>query len=126
VLQAMLGVTVLAWANSFGDLVADSTMARDGFPAMGVAACFASPLFTMVAGLGVCFMITAAVRGDVAFALDAPMSIAMGFAFASVARFLVLLPCVYRWRLTRRSAWYMIAFYAAFQVAYLWAIARGR
>ena len=48
--QDMLGVTVLAWANSFGDYVANVSMASDGFPTMAVAACFASPLFTTVAG----------------------------------------------------------------------------
>lgn len=46
----LLGGTVLAWGNCVGDLVADTSMARDGYPAMAVAACFASPLFSLAVG----------------------------------------------------------------------------
>lgn len=49
---ALLGATVLAWGNSVPDLVNNVAMARDGFPSMAVAACFASPLFTLLFGMG--------------------------------------------------------------------------
>lgn len=49
---ALLGATVLAWGNSVPDLVNNVAMARDGFPSMAVAACFASPLFTLLVGMG--------------------------------------------------------------------------
>ena len=38
---AILGVTVLAWGNSVGDLVADVVIARGGQPTMAVASCYA-------------------------------------------------------------------------------------
>jgi sodium/potassium/calcium exchanger 6 len=38
--DAILGVTVLAWGNSIGDLISDVTVARKGFPRMAVGACF--------------------------------------------------------------------------------------
>jgi hypothetical protein len=66
-MQAMLGVTVLAWVNSAGDFIADTSMARDGFPSMAVAACFASPFFTLIGGLGLTFMIAVLVHGPVEF-----------------------------------------------------------
>jgi Ca2+/Na+ antiporter len=44
---------VLAWGNSVPDLINNMAMARDGFPSMAVAACFASPLFTLLIGMGV-------------------------------------------------------------------------
>ncbi len=47
---ALLGATVLAWGNSAPDMVADLSMARDGFPTMAIAACFASPMFTLLVG----------------------------------------------------------------------------
>lgn len=47
---ALLGATVLAWGNSANDLAADVSMARDGFPTMAITACFASPLFQLLAG----------------------------------------------------------------------------
>jgi Ca2+/Na+ antiporter len=49
---ALLGATVLAWGNSVPDLVNNMAMAKDGFPSMAVAACFASPLFTLLVGMG--------------------------------------------------------------------------
>jgi Ca2+/Na+ antiporter len=55
--MAVLGLTVLAWGNSIGDLVADVAVARAGSPDMAVTACFAGPLFNMLVGLGVAFFI---------------------------------------------------------------------
>jgi sodium/potassium/calcium exchanger 6 len=49
---ALLGATVLAWGNSVPDVINNTAMARDGFPSMAVAACFASPLFTLLMGMG--------------------------------------------------------------------------
>lgn len=55
--MAVLGLTVLAWGNSVGDLVADVAVARAGSPDMAVTACFAGPLFNMLVGLGVAFFV---------------------------------------------------------------------
>ena len=43
---SLLGMTVLAWGNSVGDMVSDIVVARQGFPAMAIAACFGGPLFS--------------------------------------------------------------------------------
>jgi sodium/potassium/calcium exchanger 6 len=42
----VLGLTLLAWSNSLGDLVADIAVARRGFPKMGISAAFGGPLFS--------------------------------------------------------------------------------
>ena len=52
---AVLGVTVLAWGNSAGDLVADVIVAKSGEPMMAVAACYSGPLFNAAVGLGLAF-----------------------------------------------------------------------
>jgi Ca2+/Na+ antiporter len=48
----ILGLTVLAWGNSIGDFVANTVVARQGFPEMAISAAFGGPLFNMVFGLG--------------------------------------------------------------------------
>jgi solute carrier family 24 (sodium/potassium/calcium exchanger), member 6 len=48
----LLGATLLAWGNSLSDTVSNATMARDGYPTMAITACFASPLFILLAGEG--------------------------------------------------------------------------
>lgn len=51
--NAVLGLTVLAWGNSIGDMIADVTMAKQGFPKMALSACFGGPLFNMLLGIGI-------------------------------------------------------------------------
>lgn len=53
-----LGMTVLAWGNSLGDLVSNTTLAKNGIPRMGFAACFGAPLFTCIFGAGVSSMVS--------------------------------------------------------------------
>ena len=56
---------VLAWANSIGDFVADTAVARAGRPKMGVASTFGSPLLTACLGLGFATVIASASTGSV-------------------------------------------------------------
>ncbi|XP_014475369.1 PREDICTED: sodium/potassium/calcium exchanger 6, mitochondrial-like [Dinoponera quadriceps] len=58
--DAMLGITFLAWGNSIGDLISNITIARQGFPRMGYAACFGGPMFNTLLGLGLTYGIAAA------------------------------------------------------------------
>ncbi|ELU09328.1 hypothetical protein CAPTEDRAFT_73810, partial [Capitella teleta] len=46
--SGILGLTLLAWGNSIGDLIADTVMARQGFARMGFAACFGGPFFSIL------------------------------------------------------------------------------
>ena len=50
---SILGLTVIAFGNSVGDLVADSAAARGADARMAMAACFGSPLVMNVLGVGV-------------------------------------------------------------------------
>lgn len=49
---AYLGITLLAWGNSVGDMMANSAVARKGFARMALTGCFAGPLFNLLIGLG--------------------------------------------------------------------------
>ncbi|KAF9283201.1 hypothetical protein BGZ68_005495 [Mortierella alpina] len=51
--DAILGLTVFAMGNSLGDLVANVTIAKMGFPRMALSACFGGPLLNMLVGLGI-------------------------------------------------------------------------
>ncbi|KAF2142204.1 uncharacterized protein K452DRAFT_298189 [Aplosporella prunicola CBS 121167] len=56
--DAILGLTVFAVGNSLGDLVADITVARLGFPVMALSACFGGPMLNILLGIGLsgCYM----------------------------------------------------------------------
>lgn len=48
----LLGLTVLAWGNSIGDYMANTSIARKGFGEMALTGCFASPIFNILLGIG--------------------------------------------------------------------------
>ncbi|XP_067120752.1 mitochondrial sodium/calcium exchanger protein-like [Centruroides vittatus] len=51
--DAILGLTVLAWGNSIGDLVANPLVVKQGYPRMGMSACYAGPLLSLLLGVGI-------------------------------------------------------------------------
>jgi sodium/potassium/calcium exchanger 6 len=57
--DAILGLTIFAVGNSLGDLVADITVARLGFPIMALSACFGGPMLNILLGVGLsgCYMV---------------------------------------------------------------------
>ncbi|KAK1986450.1 sodium/calcium exchanger protein [Colletotrichum cereale] len=51
--EALLGLTIFAAGNSLGDLIADITVARLGFPVMALSACFGGPMLNILLGIGI-------------------------------------------------------------------------
>jgi len=94
---SLLGVTVLAWGNSLGDLVADVALAVHGGAAgaqMAVSGCYAGPAFNTVVGLGLSLTLAAAARHPRPYAIPADASAyeAAGFLAAALVWALVVLP----------------------------------
>jgi len=54
---SFLGITMLAWGNSVGDMMANSAVAKKGFARMALTGCFAGPLFNLLIGLGMSLVI---------------------------------------------------------------------
>uniref|UniRef100_A0A2N9ELT0 Sodium/calcium exchanger membrane region domain-containing protein n=1 Tax=Fagus sylvatica TaxID=28930 RepID=A0A2N9ELT0_FAGSY len=79
--QALLGLTVLAWGNSVGDLVADVAVAKAGQPGMAMAGCFAGPMFNMLVGLGTALVIQTSNVYPNAYELHFHVGIVTAFVF---------------------------------------------
>ena len=85
-----MGITILAWGNSMGDLSANMTMARKGLANMAITACFAGPVFNILIGLGGGFTKLNHDQGVEASEVELSPSITVGFAFLVVNCLLVL------------------------------------
>uniref|UniRef100_A0A182VK81 Sodium/calcium exchanger membrane region domain-containing protein n=1 Tax=Anopheles merus TaxID=30066 RepID=A0A182VK81_ANOME len=54
--KSVLGLSLLAWGNSVGDLFSNVALARQGYGKMAFAACFGGPLLNLCLGLGLTFI----------------------------------------------------------------------
>ncbi|CAK5021913.1 unnamed protein product [Aphanomyces euteiches] len=53
---SVLGLTVLSWGNSIGDLSTNVAIAKGGCAEMALAGCFGGPVFNLLVGLGIPFL----------------------------------------------------------------------
>lgn len=114
---ALLGLTVLAWGNSIGDLVADVAVARAGQPAMAMAGCFAGPMFNMLVGFGLALAMKASRMHPAPYLLEYNPSIVVAFGFLFVSLLGSLLVITWsRFQVPRYWGFCLIALYITFVV----------
>ncbi|KAL3516121.1 hypothetical protein ACH5RR_023023 [Cinchona calisaya] len=114
---ALLGLTVLAWGNSVGDLVADVALAKAGLPAMAMAGCFACPMFNMLFGLGTALVMQAANVYPEAYALHFHISIVMAFIFLLLSLMGSMLVVTWnRFRVPRFWGFCLVGLYIVFML----------
>ncbi|XP_071932370.1 cation/calcium exchanger 5 isoform X2 [Coffea arabica] len=114
---AILGLTVLAWGNSVGDLVADVALAKAGQPAMAMAGCFACPMFNMLFGLGTALVMQAANVYPDAYALHFHVSIVMAFIFLLLSLMgSILVVTWHRFRVPRFWGFCLVGLYVIFMI----------
>ncbi|XP_073008305.1 cation/calcium exchanger 5 [Typha latifolia] len=112
---AILGLTVLAWGNSVGDLVADVALAKAGQPAMAMAGCFAGPMFNMLVGLGTALVIQTTRVYPSAYVLQFNVSIVVAFVFLLLSLMASLLVMTwFRFRVPRFWGYCLVGLYLLF------------
>lgn len=114
----VLGLTLLAWGNSMGDLSTNITMARKGLANMAMTACFAGPVFSMLVGLGVGFYSLAAETGVTQREVILSPSVLTGFAFIAVNAVNIIAAGVLfgKGRITRRYAYIPLTLYTIYVI----------
>jgi len=111
----ILGLTVLAWGNSIGDLVADTALARSGQMRMAIAGVFGSLIFNDCLGLGSAITSYTLTKGSLPAALSLNNAIAGSSVMASVAT-TVLFFVLCKFAVNRRFAAILFIEYLAFMV----------
>jgi len=89
----VIGLTVLAWSNSAGDLVSDIAVARQKIPRMAFTATIAGPLFNLLIGFGIPFLIAAmTAKEPINLEVTTVTKVMLIFLGLSLGTSLILLP----------------------------------
>ncbi|KAM0841485.1 hypothetical protein ACQ4PT_034922 [Festuca glaucescens] len=114
---AILGMTVLAWGNSIGDLVADVALAKNGQPTIAIAGCFAGPMFNMLVGLGTALVMQTARVYPKAFVLEFHVGIVVAFVFLLLSLMGTLFVVTWaRFRVPRFWGYCLMGLYVLFTI----------
>eukprot|EP00163_Fabomonas_tropica_P000465 TRINITY_DN1027_c0_g1_i7.p1 TRINITY_DN1027_c0_g1~~TRINITY_DN1027_c0_g1_i7.p1 ORF type:complete len:623 (+),score=164.60 TRINITY_DN1027_c0_g1_i7:803-2671(+) len=111
----IIGLTILAWGNSIGDLVADTTIAKSGYPAMAIAGTYAGPMFNMLVGLGLALTIVT-IRSypePKVITHQADIPLAFGFLLGSLVLSALSIPST-GFVIHRRWGMFLILYYLTF------------
>ena len=115
--HSILGVTVLSWANSIGDFIADTAVTRAGKPEMGVSAVFGAPMLTCCLGIGISTLIGCFSNGNGFVVATLDSELALSFMFMAVSLVSSLTAIVKSgYNIPRWYAFYLFGLYAAYML----------
>lgn len=81
---SILGLTVLAWGNSIGDLSSNVAVASKGYGEMAIAGCYAGPVFELLVGLGISYFIVTMRSTTFPVNLDSSSWVSIAFCYVSL------------------------------------------
>lgn len=121
---ALLGLTVLSWGNSIGDLFSNIAVAKQGLAELAVAGCYGGPIFNLLIGLGLSLLLAcvAAANKIPAYTFYIPLEttalISFGFLYLTLSSTLIS-AYLSDYRLTRGLGMYLISVYIVYTIVQL-------
>lgn len=115
--KTILGITVLAWGNSFGDFVANTMMSRAGLTETAITAVFSAPVQNVLLNIGVSFL-TAALSSDGSSfhleKLNATIFIGLGFIGTFIFVSVPLIAFYWKFNVPKYFGFMLIGFYMTY------------
>ena len=112
----ILGLTILAWGNSLGDIVADVSLAVQGYSQMAMGGVFASPMFNMLIGMGSALTISCAKTGTTDLGKDtANINLTFIFLVISLISSIISVPSM-KYRISKGYGIYLYCLYGVYLV----------
>ena len=117
--DTLMGLTVLAFANSVGDLVANLAMAKAGMPGMAAGACIGAPTLNLLLGCGSATLLgNLLVESPYPFELNLQLYVSLLFlVFILIAMLLYVFS--HKFEVGRSFGFILIAIYFAFIITCL-------
>ncbi|RCH90900.1 hypothetical protein CU098_002111, partial [Rhizopus stolonifer] len=109
--EAIMGLTIFALGNSIGDLVANTAIAKMGFPTMAISACYAGPLLNMVLGVGISSTYQTWLTGKPYELAIAPTILISSFGLITVLLSTLIVVNINGYHITKGLGWWMIVVY---------------
>jgi sodium/potassium/calcium exchanger 6 len=124
--DSLLGLTVFAVGNSLGDLVADITVARLGYPVMALSACFGGPMLNILLGIGVgglymtwhpkqsmstTVSTAASINNPYEIVISKTLAISGATLLVILVGLLVIVP-LNHWKMDRKIGWVLVALWS--------------
>lgn len=113
-----MGVLVLAWGNSFGDLVVDTRMSRSGFLNMAMFGVFAAHIQNVLFTLGTSFLLATIANGGsiTVEAIDLKVFIGVGIVLFVLLTSLILIPTFFKFLLPKSYGYTLLSLYGIFAI----------
>lgn len=114
--NTILGLTFLAWGNSLSDYVSNVVSARQGYPNMGISACYGGPLLNFLMGLGIPFTL-ATIKNGTPYVINTSIlqNVIAYFLFGSLVVTIIFIP-LNKFFYSRGFGGFLIVYYIAFLV----------
>ena len=120
--DAVVRATASVWARGAAAATVNVIVAKQGRPAMAVAACFAQPAFHLAGAVGTGFLARALTApgkdGGTRAALPEETVVAFAGLVGFLAYVVFAVPLAHDWRVSRRAAAGMLGYYALFAAAH--------
>ena len=115
--EAVLGITILAWGNSCGDLVGNVALSQNGNAETAIIASLSGPIQNVLLTIGVSFLIACVKAPDMKIILGKPdviFYVTCGTLITTLLLLLVTVPFVFKYRLPRWLGMVLLSLYAVY------------